>query len=109
MPACTTSKKVGDHLQYWFDVNHNGSMRILNMETRTVYGRDSNQQPAWHAPFTFDSATNTITFDFRSKPGGGKVLKAVFEDRRKKLTFDIDGNSWLRIGTNPAPIFTCAK
>ena len=109
MALCRSEKERGSHLQYWYDVNHQGSMRIVNMETRTVYGRDSNTQPAWKAPFTYNSADNAITFDFTKKPGGGKVLRAVFEDRRRKLTFDIDGNSWLRIGTNPAPIFACAK
>jgi hypothetical protein len=93
---------------YWYDKNHEGSMRLLNMKTKTVYGRDSNSQPAWRAPFTFNPSTKTITFDFTRKPGGGKVLTAVFKENRMKLRFDIDGNSWLRIKTNPMPIFNCA-
>lgn len=87
-------------MEYWYDPNHTGALRIIDYTENKIYGSDPNE-PLWVV--TFDRlGTNRLIVDFRNKDThhGKNILKTEYEDRRMTLHWE-DGNKWRRLKQDP--------
>ena len=52
-------------LEYWYDPNHTGCLRIINHKKREIYGSDPNE-PFWKVHFEMIDSTR-LKVDFSKK------------------------------------------
>ena len=52
-------------IEYWYDPNHTGTLRILDNTTKTIYGSDP-KKLEWKVSFT-NKDKNTLVNDFNTK------------------------------------------
>lgn len=88
------------NIEYWFDPNHTGALRIIDYNKHLIYGSDP-KELYWVVHFKLLD-NHTIIVDFHNKKTHhGKVfLNAKYINRRNILKWE-DGNQWLRIRHNP--------
>ena len=100
-----TSKKK---IEYWFDKNHTGALRVLDYENNKIFGCDPKEKD-WIVSFTVIDK-NKISVDFHSKDThrGHKIMIASYSDRRNSLNWP-DGNVWKRIRVNPEDVLNTRK
>ena len=87
-------------MEYWYDPQHTGCIRIVDYENKRIYGSDPNE-PYWTVTFeTKDS--HTLIVDFREKRThhGKNILVTKLEDRKNTMHWE-DGNKWRRIRQDP--------
>ncbi len=87
-------------MEYWYDPNHTGALRIIDHNKGLIYGSDP-KEPYWIVSFE-TLKKDTLIVDFRNKKThhGKKMLSTKYEDRKMTLHWE-DGNKWRRIRQDP--------
>ncbi len=87
-------------MEYWYDPNHTGCLRIVDTKKQIIYGSDPTEK-YWVVTYTHKNKS-TLVVDFRNKKThhGKKDLVTKYEDRNMTLHWE-DGNKWRRIKNNP--------
>lgn len=90
-------------MEYWYDPNHTGALRIVDHSKGLIYGSDP-KEPYWCVSFETLSQKkgNTLIVDFRNKKThhGKNMLETKYEDRNMTLHWE-DGNKWRRMKQDP--------
>ena len=88
------------NMEYWYDPQHTGALRVIDYEKKRIYGSDP-KEPYWCV--SFDVVRNgTILVNFTNKKThhGKKMLITKYEDRNMTLHWE-DGNKWMRMKQDP--------
>jgi len=87
-------------LEFWYDSNHTGGLRIIDYNKGYIYGSDP-KEPYWRV--SFEALTkDTLIVDFHAKNThhGKKIMSTKYEDRKMTLHWE-DGNKWRRMKQDP--------
>ena len=87
-------------MEFWYDPQHTGALRIIDKKNNIIYGSDPNES-YWEV--TFNVLNNdTLIVDFRNKKThrGKKIFRTTYEDRNMTLHWE-DGNKWRRMKQDP--------
>lgn len=87
-------------IEFWFDPHHTGALRVIDYNSKTIYGSDP-KEPHWKCAFKCLSS-DSILVDFTTKQThrGKKQMIATYKSRRNKLVWP-DTNVWLRVRYDP--------
>ena len=97
-------------MEFWYDPNHTGNLRILDHKKKIIYGSDPKEK-YWVVSFDYEDKNKKILkVDFSNKKThhGNKVLITKYEDRNMTLHWQ-DGNKWRRIKNDPRILLNCFK
>lgn len=89
-------------MEFWYDPNHTGNLRILDHKKGIIYGSDPKEK-YWVVSFEYEDKNKKILkVDFSNKKThhGNKTLITKYEDRNMTLHWQ-DGNKWRRIKNDP--------
>lgn len=87
-------------IEYWYDPNHTGTLRILDHKNKTIYGSDP-KELEWKVNFTNKNKnTLIVNFDTKNKHHGKNILETTYKNMRNELHWS-DGNIWRRIRLDP--------
>ena len=88
-------------IEYWYDPNHTGTLRVLDPNTKTIYGSDP-KEPHWKVLFDHKN-DHTLVVDFKTKRKhhGRTILETTYKNMRNELHWS-DGNVWRRIRLDPS-------
>lgn len=89
-------------MEYWYDPQHTGAMRIIDHKNNCIYGSDP-KEPLWQVSFkVLNLEKKTLIVDFKNKKAhhGKKILKTTYCDRNMTLNWE-DGNKWRRMKQDP--------
>ena len=84
---------------YWFDPQHTGALRIIDSNTKTIKGADSNNE-IWIVDYIQKDKTFIVDFSKKQGHRGNKIIEATISDRNNTLLWS-DGNKWKRIRVDP--------
>ena len=88
-------------IEYWYDSHHTGTLRILDHNTKTIYGSDP-KELRWKVFFDYkDGNTLVVDFQNKNKHHGRTVLETTYKNMRNELQWS-DGNVWRRIRLDPS-------
>ena len=101
-------EKKNKNIEYWYDKNHTGALRILDNKKKLIYGGDP-KELNWIVPFGKINS-KTIRVDWHSKKThhGRKIMVATYKNRRNSIAWS-DGNEWKRMRVNPQIILDNKK
>ena len=89
-------------MEFWYDPNHTGNLRILDHTKRIIHGSDPKEK-YWSVSFEYeDKNKKVLKVDFSNKKTqyGNKIQITKYEDRNMTLHWQ-DGNKWRRIKNDP--------
>jgi hypothetical protein len=88
-------------IEYWYDPNHTGTLRVLDPNTKTIYGSDP-KELRWKVFFYYKN-DHTLVVDFKTKHKhhGRTILETTYKNMRNELHWS-DGNVWRRIRLDPS-------
>jgi len=89
-----------DNIEYWYDPQHTGAVRVLDHNKRIIYGSDP-KLLTWKVQFE-PKDSHTLLVDFRSKEKhySRTQITATYRNKNNELYWD-DGNVWKRIRVDP--------
>ena len=88
-------------MEYYYDPNHTGTLRVLDPQKRVIYGSDP-KELRWKVFFTYaDRHTLNVDFSTKNKHYGATHLTATYKENRNQLHWS-DGNIWRRIRLDPS-------
>lgn len=95
-------------MEYWYDPNHTGGLRIIDTETNNIYGSDP-KEPIWDVTYeTIRKGKILVNFENKQTHHGKKMLIANYEDRNMTLHWE-DGNKWRRMKQDPRILLNVIK
>ena len=99
---------MSEPIEYWYDPNHTGTLRILDHNTNTIYGSDP-KELKWKVSFTKkDAHTLIVDFQTKNKHHGRNILKTTYKNMKNELHWS-DGNIWRRIRLDPSIVIDYFK
>lgn len=88
------------NIEYWYDPNHTGTLRVIDHNNHIIYGSDP-KEPKWKVHFEkTDSHVLNVHFSTKKKHYGAKQLTATYKQFNNELHWS-DGNIWRRIRLDP--------
>ena len=99
---------MNSFIEYWYDPNHTGTMRIIDHQSQVIYGSDPKIHK-WKVNFNYKNK-NTLIVDFntKNKHHGKNILETTYKNRRNELHWS-DGNVWRRIRLDPSIVIDYFK
>lgn len=96
------------NLEYWYDKNHTGALRIVDYNKNLIFGGDP-KELNWIVPFEKINSKN-LRVDWHSKKThhGKKIMISTYKNRRNTMAWP-DGNEWKRMRVNPQIILSNRK
>ena len=97
-------------LEFWYDPNHTGGLRIIDYSKMIIYGSDPNE-PYWCVTFELlKQKTKRLIVNFENKKThhGKTILSSCYEDRNMTLHWE-DGNKWRRLKQDPRILLNKVK
>ena len=91
-------------MEYWYDPNHTGALRIIDHNKQIIYGSDP-KDSFWVVQFEKNKNILIVNFKNKKTHHGKKILLTKYEDRNMTLHWE-DGNKWRRIKQNPMILLT---
>tara|TARA_B100001250_G_scaffold413734_1_gene448854 strand:+ start:763 stop:1068 length:306 start_codon:yes stop_codon:yes gene_type:complete len=92
---------MSNQIEYWYDPNHTGTLRILDNTKKIIYGSDP-KELEWKVSFTNkDKNTLIVDFNTKNKHHGRTILQTTYKNMRNELHWS-DGNIWKRIRLDPS-------
>jgi hypothetical protein len=98
-------------MEFWYDPNHTGALRIIDYKNNYIYGSDP-KESTWCV--TFDVLQQEkkccLIVDFHKKKThhGKKIMRTTYEDRNMTLHWE-DGNKWRRMKQDPRILLNALK
>ena len=95
-------------IEYWYDPQHTGGIRVINHDKKVIYGSDPNEL-TWKVIFEYENS-HTLRVNFRSKQKhySKKDLDATYKNMKNEVHWS-DGNIWRRIRIDPRIVLSYSE
>ena len=95
-------------MEYWYDPNHTGALRIIDVKRKLIFGSDPNE-PYWDVSYEkIQKGKILVNFENKNTHHGKKLLIANYEDRNMTLHWE-DGNKWRLMKQDPRILLSVVK
>lgn len=86
-------------MEFWYDSNHTGALRVVDKEASLIHGSDPNEKN-WTAEFRTSHNSMFVDFSKKRTHRGALQMEAVYRKNRNELHWP-DGNVWKRMRVDP--------